>query len=106
MPAVMNDDLTIDPAMLRTVTGGWDWGRTGRAALTGAGLTFNASVGAGRSLAGTPGAYVGGAVGTVSSVVGAPLFGVEMAGLDALDQANGRSELKIDNANIRAGGPG
>jgi hypothetical protein len=91
---------------LLAVTGGWDWARTGRAALTGAGLTFNAGVGAGRNLAGTPGAYVGGALGAVSSVIGTPLIGAEMAGLDALDQAHGRSELKVDSANIRAGGAG
>ena len=63
---------TLNEIELSSVTGGWDWARTGRAALTGAGLTFNASVGAGRNLAGTPGAYAGGALGAVSSLVGPP----------------------------------
>lgn len=91
---------------LNTVTGGWDWARTGRQAAMGAGLTFNGMVGIGRNIAGTPGAVVGGAVGTVCSVVGTPLFATEMAGLDAVDQAKGRPELKIDGANLRAGGTG
>jgi hypothetical protein len=102
----MNDESTLTQAELHAVTGGWDWGRTGRAASVGAALPFNAEVGLGHRLAGTPGAYVGGAVGAVSTPIVGPFLGAEMMGLDALDQAHGRPELKIDNANLRAGGPG
>lgn len=96
----------LSHAELSTVSGGWDWGRTGRAAASGAALTFNASVGLGRRVGGTPGAYVGGAIGAACSIVGAPMIATETAGLDAIDQATGRREVKIDGANIRAGGAG
>ncbi len=102
----MTDESTLTQAELRAVTGGWDWGRTGRAASTGAALPFNAEVGLGRTLAGTPGAYVGGAIGALSTPLMGPFLGAEMAGLDAIDPARGRPELMIDNANLRAGGPG
>jgi|HubBroStandDraft_6_1064221.scaffolds.fasta_scaffold517279_3 hypothetical protein len=96
----------LTQAELQSVTGGWDWARTGRAASTGLTLPFNADVGAGRRLGGTPGAYLGGAFGVVSTPLMGSLLSAESAAYDAIEQAHGQPELKIDNANLRAGGPG
>ena len=53
----------IEEIELHTVTGGWDWSRTGHAASDGFGMAFSGCVGLGRRTAGTPGAVVGGMLG-------------------------------------------
>ena len=101
----MNDE--IERSSLQQVSGGWDWGRTGRAAGDGAAAPFRSpfrvwkNVGE-RVLGKTVGPYVGGALGVVSTVSGAPLLTtpLNMAG-DAIFQAQGLSEHRYDNAAIR-----
>lgn len=93
----------IDEIELHTVTGGWDWGRTGRAASDGAQFTFNSFTGAGRTFGGTPGAIAGGTLGVLGTPFLAPFGAATTAAADAVDQKNGRPEFRMDNAAIRAG---
>ncbi|HEY5922494.1 MAG TPA: hypothetical protein VIV11_12520 [Kofleriaceae bacterium] len=94
---------TIDDIELQVVTGGWDWGRTGRAASDGAGFVFSGLVGAGRRTAGTPGAIAGGLLGAFASPVLGPVGAANSVSYDATRQRAGQSEFRLDNAELRAG---
>lgn len=94
---------SIDEIELHSVTGGWDWGRTGRAASDGFGMAFSGCVGLGRQTAGTAGAVVGGVLGAFGTTYLGPVGAAQSVYYDAQRQRRGQSELRIDNAELRAG---
>src|SRR5262249_54337564 len=104
IPPGMREITTIEATELGNVSGGFDWGRTGRAAADGAAYPFRLGKALGeRAFGESVGPYVGGTVGAAATLTGVIPAATALlnVGIESAFQGIGIPEVPLDNAAVR-----